>query len=275
MVKQDHDVSVIIPTHNRLNFLRQALASVLAQTLPPKEIFIIDDGSDDGTWDWLQSQSVESLRCLRQTQQGPAAARNRGLAEASGKFIAFLDSDDAWLPQKLEVQRDFLLQNPDYKICQTEEIWIRRGVRVNPRKKHQKPSGEVFGACLKLCLISPSAVMIEGDFLRALGGFDETFPVCEDYELWLRASLRAKVKTLTQPLTIKHGGHDDQLSHRHPAMDRFRVRAMEKTLEREALNLEQRKLLLAELQVKLNILAKGFEKHHPTEQNPYLKRLEI
>lgn len=285
-------ISVIIPTYNRLPFLREAFASVLAQTLSPNELIIVDDGSTDGTWEWLRGLRPEGhsgggLECLdftlpptvsgheiralflRRSRTGPAAARNLGARHATGGWIAFLDSDDLWLENKLETQLNFLKSHPNYKICQTEEIWIRRGVRVNPRRRHRKYSGDIFPHCLSLCIISPSAVMIEREYFWALGGFDETFPVCEDYELWLRAGLKGHVMTLPQKLTVKRGGHEDQLSRRHWGMDRFRVRALEKLLREPALTEKQKILVLRELERKLAILSLGFGRRHPGREDPY------
>lgn len=266
------DVSVVIPTFNRLSLLGEALKSVREQSLPPRQLLVVDDGSTDGTWDWLQAQ--KGLIALRQENRGPAAARNLGASAAETEYLAFLDSDDLWLPQKLEIQTAFLEENPEYGFCQTEEIWFRDGVRVNPMKKHAKPSGQVFEACLSRCLISPSAVMFRREFFQELGGFDESFEVCEDYELWLRAALRSPFRTLEEPLTVKRGGHADQLSQAHWGMDRFRVRALEKTLASSQLDAAQAQALRAELRSKLEILSQGFAKRHPAELNPYQERLQ-
>lgn len=252
--------------------LREAVESVRRQTLPPRQLIVVDDGSTDGTWDWLQSQ-IGLIR-LRQENRGPAAARNIGAAAAETEYLAFLDSDDLWLPPKLEVQVGFLEENPEYRFCQSEEIWYRDGVRVNPMKKHTKPSGDVFEACLDRCLISPSSVMLRRDFFEELGGFDESFEVCEDYELWLRAALRSPFRTLEEPLTVKRGGHSDQLSQAHWGMDRFRVRALEKILAGERLDEAQARALRAALRGKLEILSQGFAKRHPAETNPYRERLQ-
>ncbi|HCU23455.1 MAG TPA: glycosyl transferase [Deltaproteobacteria bacterium] len=266
-------VAVVIPTYNRLECLREALISVVSQTFAPEQVIVVDDGSTDGTWEWLQNQTEFPVQALRQARRGPAAARNRGVAASSSRYVAFLDSDDYWLPTKLAMQLDFLSKNSEIRFCQSEEIWIRHGIRVNPMKKHAKPSGEVFAACLERCLISPSAVMMEKTFFEELGGFDESFPVCEDYELWLRASLRSPFQTLSAALTVKRGGHADQLSRAHWGMDRFRVRALEKLLRSETLNQEQRALAQAVLRNKLGILAQGFAKRQPEAANPYLEKL--
>lgn len=273
----DSLVSVIIPTHNRLNFLQEAINSVLKQSHRHWELIVVDDGSDDGTWEFLQTlkenHSNHLIKIFRQENQGPGPSRNLGVQYARGELLAFLDSDDTWLPEKLSVQVEFMRQNSDYQLCQTEEIWIRKGVRVNPKNKHQKPSGWIFEKCLALCLISPSAVMLRKSFFQALSGFDPEFPVCEDYELWLRATLKSPVKTLEAALVLKRGGHGDQLSKRHWGMDRFRVQALEKTLFDQSLTFSQQEALLAELKRKLKVLAQGFSKHNPDQVNIYERKL--
>jgi GT2 family glycosyltransferase len=158
-------------------------------------------------------------------------------------------------------------------VCQTEEIWIRNGLRVNPMKKHRKHSGYIFERCLERCIISPSAVLMEREFFEKLGGFDPEFPVCEDYDLWLRASLESPVETLSAPLVVKRGGHQDQLSKKYQAMDRFRVKAMEKILAAAILTDPQREALLKELKKKLGVLAGGFMKRYPEQFNPYARKL--
>lgn len=263
------DVSVIIPTFNRLSLLPSALESVFLQDPAPREIIVVDDGSEDGTSEWLRDIARDGLLAVRQERAGPGPARNRGARLAGGKYLAFLDSDDRWLPGKLAAQVRFLKENPEYRVCQTEEIWIRDGKRVNAGRRHAKPSGWIFEECLKLCLISPSAVMIERDFFWDLGGFDPAFEVCEDYELWLRAALAGPVKTLPEALTVKTGGHADQLSKKHWGMDRFRAAALEKILTTCSLTAGQKTALLSELKGKLGILAAGFEKRNPGRDNPY------
>ncbi len=267
------DVSVIIPTYNRLDFLQRALQSVFAQTLPAKEVIVVDDGSTDGTLAWLQTQNLPSLKIISQKNHGPAHARNQAAKISNSRYLAFLDSDDAWLEKKLETQFMFMIDHPRIKLCQTEEIWIRNGRRVNPMLKHAKPSGWIFENCLQLCLISPSAVMIEREFFEKLGGFDESFAVCEDYELWLRATLQSEVVTLPQALIVKQGGHEDQLSKKHWGMDRFRVAALEKLIHSGVLKDEQHSLVLNEMLKKLKILSNGFAKRYPDEKNIYEEKL--
>ena len=180
-------VSAIIPTYNRKAFVLEAIESVLAQTYKDYELIVVDDGSDDGTAEALK-QYGERIRYVYQRHGGVSTGRNRGLELARGEFIAFLDSDDLWLPKKLQMQVAFMDANPQAQICYTDEIWIRRGVRVNPRKKHAKYSGWIYPYCLPLCIISPSSALMRRDIFAEVGSFDPAFPVCEDYDLWLRVA---------------------------------------------------------------------------------------
>ncbi|PIE62074.1 MAG: glycosyl transferase [Desulfobacterales bacterium] len=214
-------VSVIIPTYNRSHVLKRAVDSVLAQDYSSFEVIVVDDGSTDDTPSLLAGYGAR-IRVLRQANQGVSAARNLGIRESRGAFVAFLDSDDAWTPDKLGVQTAFMMAHPDCLICQTEEIWIRNGKRVNPKAKHKKPSGMIFEASLELCLVSPSAVMMRNDFFEIKGMFNESFPVCEDYDLWLRTAWDTPVYLVEVPCTAKYGGHEDQLSAAH-SQDKYRI----------------------------------------------------
>ena len=249
-------VSIVIPTFNRAAFLKEALDSILGQTTDDWELIVVDDGSTDTTAEVVAAFREPRIRYATQTRRGVAVARNCGVAMSHASMIAFLDSDDLWLPEKLENQLRFFGQNPNAAICQTEEIWIRRGRRVNPKTKHRKRSGWIFKECLPLCIVSPSAVMIRRSALDALGGFDESFSACEDYDLWLRAALRYEIHTLSQMLTVKRGGHEDQLS-RQWGLDRWRVAALEKILSDPALPAEYVPLVLAEIARRCGVVAAG------------------
>lgn len=252
------NVSVIIPTHNRRDFVREAIASVLVQTYQDFELIVVDDGSTDRTEDAVRE--FPSTRYIFQENRGVSAARNRGVAMSRGKLLAFLDSDDLWQPQKLAMQVAFFARHAEAQICQTEEIWLRNGVRVNPRNKHQKPSGDIFSRSLHLCLVSPSAVMMRRELFERMGGFDESLPACEDYDLWLRIAVTEHVPLIEALLVIKRGGHEDQLSRRFWGMDRFRVAALCKLLDSDALSLEQRQQAEEVLLTKCHILAQGARK---------------
>ena len=249
-------VSIIIPAYNRKEKLLKALRSVFMQEGAAFEVIVVDDGSADGTREMLE-KNFPSVQYFYQSNQGPAAARNRGIERARGRWIAFLDSDDEWLPGKLKAQFEFFEQNPDYLIHQTEEIWIRNGRRVNPMKKHRKYGGWIFEKCLPLCLISPSAVMMHRRLFEKLGLFDESLPACEDYDLWLRVSCRYPVGLTEKPYAVKYGGHADQRSHEFPAMDRFRIYALKKILASGKLNPTQAEAAQKMLEEKEKIYNQG------------------
>jgi GT2 family glycosyltransferase len=144
-------------------------------------------------------------------------------------------------------------------ICQTEEIWIRRGVRVNPKRRHRKPSGWIFEASLGLCLVSPSAVMMRRELFDAVGLFDEELPACEDYDLWLRVSARYPIHLIEDPLVVKRGGHPDQLSRQH-SLDRYRIQSLGKILRSGSLSPEQSRSATTKLREKCAIYAAGCHK---------------
>ncbi len=251
----DGSVSVVIPTHNRAELLGRALLSVQAQSRPAGEIIVVDDGSDDGTAELVRS-AFPAVRYVRQEQRGVSAARNRGLEAATGQWIAFLDSDDEWRVEKLERQMAALALDPTYRICHTDEIWIRAGVRVNPRRKHAKRGGWIYRHCLPLCAMSPSSVVIHRSVLESVGRFDEEMQACEDYDLWLRICCRHPVLLVDEPLVVKHGGRADQLSALR-GQDQFRIRALEKILASGVLGAADRQATLCTLAEKIDIYAGG------------------
>lgn len=252
-------ISVIIPTYNRAHTLVRALDSVLTQTRPADEIIVVDDGSDDGTAE-LVTRDYPTVKLIEQQNRGVSAARNGGIEKTCGEWVALLDSDDEWLPQKLEKQLALLAQQPSHKLIHSDEIWIRNGMRVNQMKKHAKKGGWIFQHCLPLCAISPSAVMIHRSLFDEVGLFDETLPACEDYDLWLRITSRYPVLYCDRPLIKKYGGHDDQLSNQYWGMDRFRVRALIQILESGKLNDEDYQAAYKVLMAKIEVLLKGARK---------------
>ncbi len=252
-------VSVIIPTYNRAAWVMEAVASVLAQTYRDFELIVVDDGSTDGTLAALASLGGEVKILRREERQGVSAARNLGARAAVGDWLAFLDSDDLWLPDKLACQVEYLKANPDLVICQTEETWIRNGVRVNPPEACRKVGGDIFLPSLQRCLVSPSAVMLHRRLFEEMEGFDENLPAAEDYDLWLRIAWRHPVGLVPEPLVIKRGGHADQLS-RQWGLDRFRIRALMKLLVEPCLPLEYRQAAVSTLAEKCRIYAQGCEK---------------
>lgn len=249
-------VSVVIPTFERATLLPRALESVRGQTRPAGEVIVVDDGSTDCTAEMLRREFPEA-RYLRRKHGGVSAARNQGIAAARGEWIALLDSDDAWRPQKLERQLAALALAPEYRVCHADEIWIRNGRRVNPGRRHAKRGGWIFRHCLPLCAISPSAALIHRSVFTAVGQFDEELPACEDYDLWLRITARYPVLLVDEPLVEKYGGHADQLSRTVPGLDRYRIRALVKILEDGGLEPDDREAAVATLDEKCRIWADG------------------
>lgn len=249
-------VAVIIPAFNRRELLCRAIDSVIAQTRPADEIIVVDDGSEDGTQEAIKER-YPNVSYLFHDNRGVSYSRNRGVQAANSEWIAFLDSDDIWLPKKLEMQIASFQNNPEYQLCHTEEIWIRNNVRVNPMNKHKKRGGDIYLDCLKLCVISPSSVMLSKELFMQAGGFDESLPACEDYDLWLRICAHNEVLFLETPLLTKYGGHEDQLSKKYWGMDRFRVQALQKVLETETETFRYYKATLEILKSKCQILIQG------------------
>jgi glycosyltransferase involved in cell wall biosynthesis len=265
------EVSVIIPTYNRAWVLREAIDSVLAQDFNDFELIVVDVGSTDDTGQILDSYD-QDLTVLRQSNRGVSAARNRGIDAAAGRLIAFLDSDDLWLPRKLTAQVNFFKSNPAAVINQTEEIWIRNGVRVNPKTRHHKFSGMIFEKSLALCLVSPSAVMMKRSLLEEVGLFDEDLPACEDYDLWLRISWRYPVDLIETPLIIKRGGHADQLS-QASGLDRFRIQSLKKNIENRQLDEGSCRAAVRTIKEKCAIYAGGCRKRGKKDEARYYEEL--
>ena len=270
-------VSVIVPTYNRSHTIGRAINSILKQTYNAHEIIVIDNRSLDDTRNLIKRE-FPNVVCVEEKKQGVSAARNKGISLISEKsqWIAFLDSDDEWCSQKLELQIAAVSEQEQYRLVHTDEIWYRRGKFVNQMKKHKKSGGDIFKDCLKQCLISPSSVMIRRDLLSEVGMFDEDLLVCEDYDLWLRVTAREPILYINKPLTIKHGGHDDQLSQRYWGMDRFRVQSIEKLVGSAVLTPDQESAARAVAISKIQILINGAIKRGNTEFiNFYQSKLEV
>ena len=248
-------ISVIIPTYDRYWILKEAIDSVLSQKFSDFEIIVVDDGSTDATNELLSTYG-DQITTISQQNKGVSSARNAGVSFARGDYIAFLDSDDMWLPEKLACQHDFFQSHPEAFICQTDEIWIRNGVRVNPKNRHKKPSGMIFEPSLQLCLVSPSAVMIKKSLFDSVGLFNESFPACEDYDLWLRIGLYYPIYLIDRQLVVKRGGHDDQLS-RNPGLDRYRILSIVNILENHTLTTPYYQAAVDVLREKCRIYADG------------------
>ena len=251
-----------MPTWNRNCFLQRAVESVLDQTFSDWELIVVDDGSVDESWKTLQKLRDPRVHYVYQKHGGVSLARNTGIRLSNSPWICFLDSDDYWKPLKLQRQIEALENFSGYHITYTNEIWIRHGKHANPKKIHQKYGGWIYHRCLPLCIVSPSSILVHRTVLEESGLFDESFPVCEDYELWLRIFCRWPVLFLKEPLIVKIGGHSDQLSRKIWGMDRYRLQALQKILTSGDLTPIQEFWTGCEIVKKASILATGFSKHH-------------
>lgn len=272
-------ISVIIPAYNRAFFLYEAIQSVLDQDYFASnssrsfELLVIDDGSADNTKEIVMSFG-NKMKYYFQEHKGVSAARNLGLDLAQGDYIAFLDSDDLWKKEKISIQMSFMNAFPKAKVCYTEEIWMRSGVLVNPKKKHRKYSGWIFDRVLPLCLISLSSALFRREIFEEIGKFDLELLACEDYDFGLRLALKYPVYFLPRPLIIKRGGHSDQLSRKYWGMDKFRIRALEKIMHLD-LTPHQKMLVRKEIVRKCQILVSGFEKrNNKAEARKYLSLMD-
>ena len=265
-------VTVVIPTYNRAGQVVSAVDSVLNQSVPVQELIVVDDGSDDDTVGLLAAYG-DRVKVLQQENRGVSSARNLGIEAAQGEWLALLDSDDQWLPEKLARQLTYHDANPEILVSQTDEKWVRNGRHVNKAKRfRQKEEGWIFAPSLAMCCVSPSAVLIHRSVFDEVGLFDEALPACEDYDLWLRIGRRYPVGLVDEPLIVKTGGHEDQLSCRYWGMDRFRIQAMEKHLDEHP----WRDAVLAELVKKCGVVALGAQKRGKEElYNEYEKKRRL
>ena len=266
-------VSVIIPTYNRAQRLGKAIDSVLAQSHQDFELIVVDDGSEDNT-DELIGNYNSDIVYIRQENSGAAAARNRGIEKARYNLLAFLDSDDWFAENKLKTQIEAMNRNPSCLISHTNEIWYRNGQILNQKLKHRKSSGDIFAQSLELCAVGMSTIMIHKEIFDRYGFFDEGYPCCEDYEFWLRISAEEKFLLVEEPLTSKDGGRDDQLSVIYrTGMDKFRIKAIMKTLASGRLTEEQSGIARRELERKCRIYGTGCIKHGRAEEGRYFLNL--
>ncbi|MEM7468686.1 MAG: glycosyltransferase [Pseudomonadota bacterium] len=253
-------ISVVIPTHNRRDFVLRALESVHRQSVAPREIVVIDDGSTDGTMDAIQ-QHFPAVLVHSQAQSGVSKSRNEGIKRTTSPWIALLDSDDYWHPEKLAQQIRHADAHPNTRLIHCNEQWIRNGQPLAQKHYHRKSGGDIFSRSLHRCLISPSAVLLKRSLLWEVGPFDENMPACEDYDLWLRISAHEHVGFVDEALLTKHGGHGDQLSRTIWGLDRFRIYALRKLIFSNRLTAQQMHEAIAVLIKKIDIFVKGAEKH--------------
>ncbi|UCF99790.1 MAG: glycosyltransferase family 2 protein, partial [Spirochaetaceae bacterium] len=227
-------------------------------------------GSTDGTDKFCLNQlreNPDTFRYLNLSHTGlPGKVRNAGAREAEGEYLAFLDSDDLWKPEKLSRQIAFFEEHPKIQICHTREIWQRGDRIVSQAGQKHRRSGYIFADSLKKCIIGPSTVMMRRELFEEFGGFREDLEIAEDYELWLRISAKYPVGYIDEPLVIKRGGHPGQLSEKYGQIEIFRIRALLRNLEEGTFTGEQRELAARELVRKCRIYAIGCEKRGKSEE---------
>jgi len=198
-------VSIILPTYQRIHFLPRAIESVRAQTFPEWELLIVDNGSTDGTEALVQQFQERDgrIRSLKEERKGASHARNSGLQEARGEFIAFLDDDDEWLPEKLSRQIHFFESHADIELLYTQSYMKdARGILIG-----QKPSGKPALSFMELLegdSIPLLTVLLRRRCLEKVGGFDATLKTAQDYDLWLRIAKEFPIGFLPEPLAIYH-----------------------------------------------------------------------
>jgi glycosyltransferase involved in cell wall biosynthesis len=261
-------LTIILPTYNRLPLLKNAVTSVIGQHYRRFQLIVVDDGSSDGTGNYVQKlNNIENLGYVQIPHCGlPGKVRNAGARLAKGDYLAFLDSDDLWKPEKLARQIAYFEEHPEYRICHTREIWQRGEKIVSQAGQKHRRSGNIFADALKKCIIGPSTVMMRRELFEEFGGFREDLEIAEDYELWLRITARYPVGYVDEPLVIKRGGHADQISEKYGQIEIFRIKALLSNLEQGSFRGEQRGLAARELVRKCRIYARGCEKRGKGEE---------
>ena len=204
-------VSTIIPTFDRKSDVIVAIGSALAQTHRDQEIIVVDDGSRDGTREHVESAFGRQVTILRTERLGVSGARNHGMAAARGEFIALLDSDDEWRPEKLAAQVRYLEARPDFGMVLTDVAQIdrdRHEFACLVRREAIPVDGDVLKYVLRFPTLVPSSVLFRRRVLDDVGGFDARLPTAEDLDFHLRVALRWKIGVIPEPLTRAMRGHD-------------------------------------------------------------------
>ena len=262
MKENNIKISVIIPTFNREKFICRAIDSVKEQSYIVDEIIVVDNNSTDKTIEIIKNKYKDIL-VLIENKKGVSYARNYGILKSKNDWVAFLDSDDEWFKNKIKEQVIFIKKNIEkIKLVHCNEIWLRNNIHLNQKKKHKKKGGYIFEDCLDACKISPSSVLINKKLFLKYGGFDSSFQVCEDYELWLRLTSKEEVGYIEEPLVKKFGGHAGQLSCKYWGLDRFRIKALEKLIFKFSLNKYQKKSVIHKILEKIEILIIGARKRN-------------
>ncbi|MDX9801680.1 MAG: glycosyltransferase family 2 protein [Spirochaetia bacterium] len=284
-------VSVIIPVFNRTELLLEAVSSVVAQSFRDFELVIVDDCSSEE----LRSAVLEipgigeiTLKYIRLDKHSgmPGFVRNRGAEKAEGDYLAFLDSDDIWMPEKLEKQFEVIagkavtgraLQNISvkYEICHTREKWVRDGKPVSQAFRKHKREGDIFEDSLLKCIVGPSTVMMGKSLFEKYGGFREDLEVAEDYELWLKVTSENRILYIDEMLTVKRAGDWEQLSEKYGQIEIFRIKALKGLLENSFFTREREDAAAKVFRVKCLIYAAGCRKRGKDEEAEFYENLAL
>lgn len=234
--------TVVIPCYNAKRWISATLKSVLAQTWPDLEIIVVDDGSSDGSADLVRSQ-FPSVTLIKQVNRGVAAARNKGIANATGDWIAFIDADDIWLPGKLEAQWRLLSTQLNARMAYTawyvwqctepeptngfiEKLELEKSGEPS---RWSGPSGWIYPELLEDCCVWTSTVIAHRSLLDEIGVFDEKLPIGEDYDLWLRASRVTPILHVPAPLAL-YRMHPNSITKSAPAIN-FQALVLSRAIE--------------------------------------------
>ena len=228
-------VSVIIPVYNSEKYISEAVESVLNQTYRNREVIVINDGSTDGTERALEPY-MGQINYFFQENRGVAAARNIGIRSSQGSYIAFLDSDDIWMPKKLENQVNYMIGHPEFKFLYSDYVYFNDdnlGVKDSiPLHRNAKSAGCIFhNLVMSSHFIHTSTVLAKREVMEEVGGFDERFKLGEDYELWLRISAIYDIGYM-EGVVSKYRRHPGSLTANNFSQEvPWEIRAIEKTLK--------------------------------------------
>lgn len=225
-------VSTVIPTYNRREELPRAIDSALAQSYGNQEILVVDDGSTDGTAQMLAERYGDRVRCICRANGGVSRARNQGMREARGEFIALLDSDDEWLPAKLEKQVALLQAHADWGmvLCDVQRVDPERRYTDVLRRREAIPrDGEVLLSVLRMPSLVPASLLMRRSVFDAVGGFDESLRTAEDIDFHLRVAAHCGIGVVEEPLVLAMRGHAGLSAYAGTQADYIRV--MERFLQ--------------------------------------------
>ncbi|WP_051295138.1 glycosyltransferase family 2 protein [Maridesulfovibrio bastinii] len=254
--KSKMKVSVIIPVYNREEMVINAVSSVLDQSFSNLECIVFDDGSTDASREAVDSISDPRLKVFSGANGGVSSARNRAISKADGEYIALLDSDDTWLPDKLDIQLEYMAEN-GYEISQTDEAWFRNGKKVKKGKRNRKIEGRIFDNSLQTCLISPSCTVFSREIWDKFGPFDELMPAYEDFDFWINICRYYPIGLIDKELTVRNGGREDQLTSKVLFPDIYRIYALLKLLKKTDLSVSEFEAVSQEIERKLGYFCGG------------------